>query len=95
MSYYTDNVSTGPGPAPVQEYRTLQNEAPPVTRIQYGIPPAANAPAQSVPESTRVCGGTVRFTNGDVAATETGAARHAVSFDGTAGGSVLATMQRQ
>lgn len=65
------------------------------TRVQFGFPQAANAPAPSVPESTRVCGGTVRFTNGDAEATSTGGpARHQVSFDGVAGGSVVATMQR-
>lgn len=93
-NYYSDYATSGAGPAQ-DDPQPRQNEAPPVTRVIYGIP-ATNAPALSVPPSTRVCGGVVRFTNGDAAATETGGtARHSVSFDGNTGGSVLATMQRQ
>ena len=50
----------------------------------------------SVPESTRVYGGTLSYTNGDAAAVESGGiARYVAGFGGTPGGSVWETRQQQ
>ncbi|MBG6078701.1 hypothetical protein [Rubrivivax gelatinosus] len=67
-----------------------------VTRFQHIPQHLAEAMAQPTeqarPAPTRVCGDSLRITNGDAEASSGGVTRHVVSFGGTKGGSVVATL---
>ncbi len=52
------------------------------------------SPLHSLPESSRVHGGTLRHTMGTEAVESAAVARHVVTHEGTRGGSVLATLRQ-
>lgn len=104
MSNFSDVVRIG-HTAPAEDSQRTVNHSPGVTRVQH-VPQhlAADHERQqagtigaepvTVGPLTRVAGEVQRFTHGEAEAGSVGVARHVVSFEGTAGGSVLATLQR-
>lgn len=69
-----------------------------ITRVQVGISEDITTTADSTPaqpyESTKVHQGTVRYVAGQESASTGGVSRHAVTFGGSAGGSVAETLRR-
>ncbi len=89
---YTDVVRMAHPQTPAVEPRSEPSHGG-VTRVIYGLTPP-EVPL-SRPEPTRVHGGTISHMAGANEVQSADVARHAVSFDGAAGGSVMATKQRQ
>ena len=92
MHNYTDHVTTAPQGEEGPPSGHVHQSHPGVTRVQMGAP-AREALTVAPSDSARVYGGTTR--HGAEGGESLQTSRHIVSHEGTAGGSVMATMQRQ